>query len=94
MVRHDAAIARWLRAAVADVEARGLPELKGLLEGLAESTRELRAAELVDSTGADAFASRLGMAAGASGTHLSAATPKSDERVDSGRTGEDDADHC
>ena len=76
MVRHDAAIARWLHAAVADAEARGLPELKGLLEGLAESTRVLRAAEL-----------------GASAAHVSAAAPKSDERVDSGRTGEDDADH-
>ena len=29
---------RWLEAAVADAERRGLPELKPLLEGLAAST--------------------------------------------------------
>lgn len=46
--RDDAAqtdsIGAWLRAAVADVERRGLPELKPMLESLAESTRSLRAA--------------------------------------------------
>ena len=35
----------WLKAAIADAEARGLPELKPLLEGLAQSTRALRAAD-------------------------------------------------
>ncbi len=38
----------WLDAAVADAERRGLPELKPLLEGLARSTRQLRAAEWND----------------------------------------------
>jgi hypothetical protein len=38
-------IEAWLRAAVADADRRGLPELKPLLEGLARSTRQLRAAE-------------------------------------------------
>jgi len=32
----------WLKAAVADAERRGLPELKPLLEGLAQATRALR----------------------------------------------------
>jgi hypothetical protein len=35
----------WLEAARADAERRGLPELKPLLEGLAQSMRALRAAE-------------------------------------------------
>lgn len=34
----------WLKAAIADAERRGLPELKPLLEGLAQATRALRAA--------------------------------------------------
>ena len=34
----------WLKAAIADAERRGLPELKPLLEGLAQSMRALRAA--------------------------------------------------
>ena len=38
----------WLRSAIADAERRGLPELKPLLEGLARSTRQLRAAEWND----------------------------------------------
>ena len=37
----------WLQAALADVERRGLPGLKPLLEGLAISTRALRAANFV-----------------------------------------------
>lgn len=37
-------IERWLAAAEADAERRGLPELKPLLQGLAASTRVLRAA--------------------------------------------------
>ena len=85
MVRHDAALARWLHAAVSDAEARGLPELKPLLEGLAESTRALRAA--------DAFASRLGAAAGASATHVALASPEGGAPVDAGGPGADDADH-
>ena len=35
----------WLRSAVADAEARGLPELRPLLEMLARATRTLRAAD-------------------------------------------------
>ena len=34
----------WLKAAVADAERRGLPELKPLLEGLAQATQLLRSA--------------------------------------------------
>jgi hypothetical protein len=34
----------WLKAAIADAERRGLPELKPLLEGLAQATRALRGA--------------------------------------------------
>ncbi|MGC4086135.1 MAG: hypothetical protein QM736_29440 [Vicinamibacterales bacterium] len=32
----------WLKQAIADAERRGLPQLKPLLEGLAQSTRLLR----------------------------------------------------
>jgi hypothetical protein len=42
------AIARWLAAAEADAEQRGLPELKPLLQGLAASTTALRAADWND----------------------------------------------
>ena len=35
----------WLQAAIADAERRGLPQLKVLLEGLAQSTARLRRAE-------------------------------------------------
>ena len=35
----------WLAAALADADRRGLPALKPLLQGLAEATRLLRAAE-------------------------------------------------
>lgn len=35
----------WLRAAIADAEQRGLPELKPLLEALARSTASLRRAD-------------------------------------------------
>lgn len=38
------AIERWLAAAQADAEQRGLPELKPMLQGLAASTVVLRAA--------------------------------------------------
>jgi hypothetical protein len=35
----------WLRAAIADAERRGLPELTAMLEALAQSTRILREAD-------------------------------------------------
>jgi hypothetical protein len=35
----------WLACAIADAEARGLPELKPLLETLAKSTQALRDAD-------------------------------------------------
>ena len=38
-------IAAWLARATADAEARGLPELKPLLETLARSTQALRDAD-------------------------------------------------
>ena len=34
----------WLKAAIADAERRGLPELKPLLESLAQATKLLRSA--------------------------------------------------
>ena len=34
----------WLKAAIADAERRGLPELKPLLEALAQATELLRSA--------------------------------------------------
>ena len=39
------AVGAWLRRAVEDAERRGMPELKPLLEGLAESTVSLRKAD-------------------------------------------------
>ena len=41
-------IAEWLAAAKADAEKRGLPELIAMLEGLAQSTERLRAADWND----------------------------------------------
>jgi hypothetical protein len=41
-------VARWLAAAMADADRRGLPELRPLLEGLAQATVTLRAAEWND----------------------------------------------
>ncbi len=38
-------VAEWLSDAVADAERRGLPQLKPLLEGLAQSTSALRNAD-------------------------------------------------
>ena len=38
-------IDEWLKAARADAEKRGLPELKPLLESLARSTKQLREAD-------------------------------------------------
>ena len=44
---------RWLAAAVADAERRGLPELKPLLQCLAAATTALRAAEWNDRADVD-----------------------------------------
>ena len=41
-------IESWLKAAVADAERRGLPELKPILEALGRSTQALRAADFND----------------------------------------------
>jgi hypothetical protein len=41
-------VARWLAAAVADADRRGLPELRPLLEGLAQATITLRSADWND----------------------------------------------
>jgi len=38
-------VLRWLASACADADARGLPELRPLLEGLARSTDALRDAD-------------------------------------------------
>jgi hypothetical protein len=46
--RVQASVNRWLLAAVEDAERRGLPELRPLLEGLAQATIALRAAEWND----------------------------------------------
>jgi hypothetical protein len=40
----SASVDAWLAAAVADAERRGLPELKPMLETLANATRALRKA--------------------------------------------------
>jgi hypothetical protein len=51
MTRDDrirASADRWLAAAVADADRRGLPELRSLFEGLAEATVTLRAADWND----------------------------------------------
>ena len=41
-------ITEWLAAAKADAERRGLPELIPMLEGLAQATERLRAADWND----------------------------------------------
>ena len=41
-------IESWLKAAIADAEKRGLPELKPILETLARATRALRSADFND----------------------------------------------
>ena len=38
----------WLRAAIADAEKRGLPELKPMLETLARAVQALRAGDAND----------------------------------------------
>ena len=45
-------ITNWLRAACTDAEARGLPELKPLLETLARATARLREADEAHRRGA------------------------------------------
>jgi hypothetical protein len=50
----------WLAAAVADAGKRGLPELKPLLESVANSTRALRGADWCDR--ADGGTSDIGRA--------------------------------
>lgn len=47
-------VERWLAAAEADADRRGLPELKPLLQGLAASTRALRAGDWNDRADRDA----------------------------------------
>jgi len=44
----DMTVERWLEAAVADAQRRGLPELKPLLEALAKAMCALRAADFND----------------------------------------------
>ena len=57
--RIRAEVDRWLRAAVEDAERRGLPELRPLLEGLAQATVALRAADWNDTVpGPDGPASK------------------------------------
>ena len=41
-------IESWLRAAIADADTRGLPELKPILETLARATTALRSADFND----------------------------------------------
>jgi hypothetical protein len=38
----------WLKAAIADAERRGLPELQPMLETLAKATQAIRAADFND----------------------------------------------
>ena len=46
-------IAEWLAAAKADAEKRGLPELIPMLDGLAQATERLRAADWNDNPDKD-----------------------------------------
>ena len=59
----------WLKAALEDAERRGLPELKPLLESLAQATRALRGARFggTADVGSDAHPGESG--AGAGGSH-------------------------
>ena len=49
----DMTIAEWLAAAKADAEKRGMPELIPMLEGLAQATERLRAADWNDNPDQD-----------------------------------------
>jgi len=46
-------IAEWLAAAKADAETRGMPELISMLDGLAQATERLRAADWNDNPDKD-----------------------------------------
>ena len=46
-------ISNWLAAAKADAETRGLPELVPMLDGLAQATERLRAADWNDNPDKD-----------------------------------------
>ena len=48
----------WLKAALADADARGLPGLKPLLEALAKSTAMLRQADFNDDSSAGAHGAK------------------------------------
>jgi hypothetical protein len=43
-----ASVDRWLESALGEADRRGLPELKPLLEALAQATRALRSADFND----------------------------------------------
>jgi len=58
-------IESWLKAAIADAERRGLPELKPILEALARSTQALRAADFNDDASGQASADAARPPAGA-----------------------------
>jgi hypothetical protein len=49
-------VERWLEAAEADADRRGMPELKPLLQGLAASMRTLRAGDWNDQADRDGSA--------------------------------------
>ena len=51
-------VERWLAAAEADADRRGMPELKPLLQGLAASMRTLRAGYWNDQADRDGSAPR------------------------------------
>lgn len=53
IVVNDMTIAEWLAQAKADAERRGLPELIPMLEGLAQATARLRAADWNDNAEKD-----------------------------------------
>ena len=53
IVVNDMTIAEWLAHAKADAEKRGLPELIPMLEGLAQATERLRAADWNDDADKD-----------------------------------------
>jgi hypothetical protein len=46
-------IESWLRISIADAEARGLPALKALLQGLAQATAALRDAQFIPAATGD-----------------------------------------
>jgi hypothetical protein len=58
-------IESWLKAALADADGRGLPELKPILEALARSTQALRAADFNDDASGTSSAAASQQPAGA-----------------------------